>query len=60
MSGELRTTLYYLFILSLVLIAVVYYVGVQTDAGALKDLGTSLLYASTGRNSGGQFQNYPK
>jgi hypothetical protein len=52
--------LYYVFILSLVLVALAYYTGLQTDAGALKDAFVSILYAITGRTSSGSFAGYPK
>lgn len=52
--------LYYIFILSLVLVALAYYTGLQTDAGALKNAFTSIIYAVTGRNSSGNFAGYPK
>jgi len=52
--------LYYVFILSLVLVALAYYTGLQTDAGALKSAFVSILYAVTGRNASGNFAGYPK
>lgn len=52
--------LYYIFILSLVLVALAYYTGLQTDAAALKSAFVSILYAVTGRNSSGNFAGYPK
>jgi len=52
--------LYYVFILSLVLVALAYYTGLQTDASALKSAFVSILYAVTGRNASGNFAGYPK
>lgn len=48
-----------LFFLALVLILVVYYIGVQTDAGALTGLLTNVGNTFTGRNAQGSFANYP-
>lgn len=51
--------LYYIFILSLVLIVVVYFAG---STNVLQTLGTqfgNLLNISTGRNTQGQFAGYP-
>lgn len=52
--------LFYIFALSLLLIALAYYTGLQTDAAALKNALVSILYAVTGRNSEGNFAGYPK
>ena len=52
--------LFYIFILSLVLVGLAYYVGVQTDAPALADAFRSIIYSVTGRNSSGNFAGYPK
>lgn len=52
--------LFYVFILSLVLVGLAYYVGVQTDAPALGNALQSIIYAVTGRNSSGNFAGYPK
>lgn len=49
----------YIFILSLVLIGVAYYAGVQTDAGALSGAFNSGIQTLTGRNSNNQFAAYP-
>lgn len=50
----------YMFILAILLIAAVYYIGLSTDASTvfagLNSLGNTL----TGRNAAGVFQNYPK
>ena len=52
--------LFYIFVLSLVLVGLAYFTGLQTDAGALKDAFTSIIYAVTGRTSNGSFAGYPK
>lgn len=49
----------YIFFLSMVLIAVVYYVGVQTDTTAFTGAFQQIIYAATGRNTSGNFANYP-
>ena len=56
----MKKALWYIFILSLVLIALAYYVGVQTDAPALAAAIQKIVYAVTGRNSSGSFAGYPK
>lgn len=60
MDGVANRALFYAFILSLVLIAVVYYIGLSTEAPALATSLRSLVYALTGRNNSGQFADYPK
>ena len=52
--------LFYIFVLSLVLVGLAYFTGLQTDARALKDAFTSIIYAVTGRTSNGSFAGYPK
>ncbi len=57
---ELDKALRYIFILSLVLIAVAYYAG---STQVLNSLGTnlgSIILKSTGRNAQGNFANYPQ
>ena len=57
--SEGERALYYIFILSLVLIAVAYYAG---TSNVLQTLGTqfgNLLNISTGRTTQGQFAGYP-
>ncbi len=49
-------TEFYLFVLAAILIGVVYYVGVKTDAGAFSSLLTNVGDTFTGRNSIGKFQ----
>lgn len=51
--------LWYIFVLSLVLIGVVYYVGVQTDAGAFASFIQTVGYMATGRKKDGTFAAYP-
>lgn len=57
--GTINTALLYLFLMSLLLVALAYYTGLVSDAGAVKDALVGILYAATGRNSSGQFQAYP-
>lgn len=49
-------TEFYIFVLSALLIAVVYYVGVKTDAAAFSGALNSGINTITGRNLSGQFQ----
>lgn len=49
----------YAFFLALFLIAVVYFVGLRTDLGALTSSFNTLGLTLTGRNQSGQFANYP-
>ncbi len=51
--------LFYAFAISVLLIVVVYFVGVKTDAAALGSSVNSLIQTLTGRTSSGQFANYP-
>lgn len=57
--GEIDKTLWYLFILSLVLIGVAYYTGLKSDAGAFASAINKLGLTFTGRNSQGTFSAYP-
>jgi len=56
---EFDRTLRYLFILSLVLIAVAYYVGTTGVLGSLFSGVNSLGLTFTGRNAQGAFAKYP-
>lgn len=49
----------YIALLSALLIGVVYYLGVQTDAATFGSVFNTLLLTATGRNAQGQFANYP-
>ena len=51
--------IFYLFVLALILIAVVYFIGVRTDLGALTNAINSLGLTFSGRNQKGQFAQYP-
>lgn len=51
--------LFYAFAISVLLVVVVYFVGVTTDATALGKSINSLLLTVTGRTSNGQFAAYP-
>ena len=52
-------TLFYAFAISVLLIVVVYFVGVATDAKSLGGAVNSLILTLTARNSNGQFAQYP-
>ena len=56
----MERALFYIFILSLVLDGLAYYVGVQTDAPALANALQQIVYSVTGRNNQGNFAGYPK
>jgi len=49
----------YFFILSALLIIVVYFVGFSTNASVLGHVFQQLSYAFTGRNTQGNFASYP-
>lgn len=58
---EINTLMFYIFILSLVLLVAVYYVGVKTDVASFSTAINSLVMVGTGRNPvTGAFANYPK
>lgn len=50
--GVVDKALWYIFALTLVLMLLVYYVGVKSDAGAVGDTITSIVRAVTGNNNG--------
>lgn len=52
----LENKVFWLFV---ILIAVVYFTGVYTDAAAFTQAFTQVSYALTGRNSSGNFASYP-
>jgi hypothetical protein len=56
----MRDIPFYLFVLSLVLIGLAYYVGLKSDATAIGAQVNSLGLTFTGRNSAGAFAGYPK
>lgn len=56
----MREIPFYLFVLMLVLIALAYYTGLKTDAGAVQGVLVSVGQTFTGRNSNNQFAGYPK
>lgn len=56
----MEKALWYVFILSLVLVALAYYTGLKSDAASLGAAFQSLIYAVTGRNNQGTFAGYPK
>lgn len=56
---DLSIALWYVFVLSLVLILVAYFKGVQTDAQQFGATFNSLLLTATGRDSSGNFAAYP-
>lgn len=49
----------YLFIVSIVLVLAVYYVGVTNDLTTFKDAAVAVIQVGTGRDAQGQFANYP-
>lgn len=49
----------YFFLLSVLLIIAVYFVGVSTDARVFGGVVQQLVYAGTGRDSSGKFAQYP-
>lgn len=58
--SDLEIVLWYIFVLSLVLILVAYYQGVKTDVTQFSSAINSLLQTATGRNAQGNFVAYPK
>ncbi len=52
-------TLWYMFIIMVILIGAVYFVGVSTDAKAFGAAVNQLVLSLTGRNSAGNFAQYP-
>lgn len=59
-GDDLSIALWYVFVLSLVLILVAYYKGVQTDTQQFSQAFQSLLNTATGRDKNGNFVAYPK
>lgn len=57
--SEVDSAIRYIFVLSLILIIVAYYVGSQNVLSTLGGTTTSLLNTATGRNAQGQFASYP-
>ncbi len=55
----MERALWYVFVLSLVLVALAYYVGLKSDAQSLGAAFNQLIYALTGRSSSGSFAGYP-
>lgn len=55
----MSAALWYVFILSLVLVIVAYYVGFQTDVNTISTAFTNIVQTATGRNSSGTFSAYP-
>jgi hypothetical protein len=55
MNGTVR----YLFLLAVLLIVVVYFVGASTLTATIGNTLVKIGYAFTGRNAQGQFANYP-
>lgn len=51
--------LFYLFVLSLFLMGLVYYVGLTSDAPSVLNFIKGLIYAATGRDNTGKFSSYP-
>lgn len=57
---EFDKALNYIFILSLVLIAVAYYAGTTNVLNSIGSNLGSIILKSTGRNAQGNFANYPQ
>jgi hypothetical protein len=51
--------LWYIFVLSVLLMLAVYYIGVKSDATAVGSALNSMLLTVTGRLPNGQFASYP-
>jgi hypothetical protein len=54
-----RQALFYAFVIMLLLLGAVYFVGVATDAKAFGSAINQLVLSLTGRTSSGAFANYP-
>lgn len=57
--SEVDSAIRYIFVISLILVIVAYYVGSQNVLSTLGATTGSLLNTATGRNSQGQFAAYP-
>ena len=55
----MNDTIRYIFLLSALLIAAAYFLGVATDINAFSAGATRLIYAVTGRDTQGKFAAYP-
>lgn len=51
---------WYLFIIALVMVILVYYVGATKEAPVFANAISQLIYAGSGRNAQGNYPNYPK
>ncbi len=51
---------WYLFIIALVMVVLVYYVGATKEAPSFAHALTQLIYAGSGRNAQGNYPNYPR
>jgi type III secretory pathway component EscU len=58
--NELDKAMYYIFVLSLILVVVAYYAGSTKVLTALGTQVGSLIMTSTGRTASGQFAAYPQ
>jgi len=56
---EFDKALFYIFVLSLILILVAYYAGAQQIGATLFNGANNLILTATGRTSSGQFAAYP-
>lgn len=56
----LSRTTWYLFIIALVMIILVYYVGATKEAPVFANAIRQLIYAGSGRNAQGNYPNYPR
>ncbi len=57
--GAVNQIMFYVFVLSLVLIGVAYYTGLVADTQAFGGAFNTLLLTATGRNAQGAFAGYP-
>jgi hypothetical protein len=55
----MEKAMFYIFVLSLVLVGLAYYVGLSTDAATFFAGARNLVSTATGRNAAGQFAAYP-
>lgn len=60
MGEDVRAAIYYIFVISVILVLVAYYAGTTNVASTLGQQAVNLIYAGTGRTQGGTFAAYPK
>lgn len=57
---DLNVALFYIFVLSVILLLVAYFAGVKSDVQSFSSAFNTLLQTATGRTSSGAFAAYPK